>query len=568
MDDDIEDGDTIEEDYYAFLNISRTATNEEISNAYRKLSRVYHPDKHVEPEKKKHAENLFNKTKRAYEVLIDPHQRAIYDSLGIRGLETEGWEIIQRTRTPQEIREEYERLAREREQRRLEQRTNPKGNVTVNINATELFSTYEDEYEEFEDVTKGFPNIEVSGMSFAHSIEAPITTKDTVTLSGNLATHNGTGSGAVNVALRKIVSDKSWVECGIGAGDGATFSIKGFRTLTKRLFGTAIMLFQYSPSGIRPGLVTSLSYQLDKHMVGDLTWRAGIQSSMSTSIHRNTEKSITSLTFLFGVPHSYVSLSYSRKFYEHEKSLKLKIAVKAGTFGALLEYGAEKQVSKQSAVAASVVVGVPTGVTLKLKLNRANQTYSFPILLCEEVLPSPIFYATITPLFTWVLLKKLVIDPVKKEQHLRNKEKQKQANRTRMAEMQREAKAAKELMKETFSRIRSEEEAKRGLLIIHATYGRSTAQSTYSEARQQELDSSLDSEVIDVTVQLQVLVKDSKLFIHESSKSQLPGFYDPCVGEEKSLFVQYLFHGVLHEVSVNDHEPLKLPKKSDRVSET
>lgn len=41
---------------------------------------------------------------------------------------------------------------REREQRRLEQRTNPKGNVTVNINATELFSTYEDEYEEFEDV--------------------------------------------------------------------------------------------------------------------------------------------------------------------------------------------------------------------------------------------------------------------------------------------------------------------------------------------------------------------------------------------------------------------------------
>lgn len=87
-----------------------------------------------------------------------------------------------------------------------------------------------------------------------------------------------------------------------------------------------------------------------------------------------------------------------------------------------------------------------------------------------------------------------------------------------MAEMQREAKAAKELMKETFSRIRSEEEAKRGLLIIHATYGRSTAQSTYSEARQQDLDSSLDSEVIDVTVQLQVLVKDSKLFIHESSK--------------------------------------------------
>lgn len=45
----------------------------------------------------------------------------------------------------------------------------------------------------------------------------------------------------------------------------------------------------------------------------------------------------------------------------------LNFNFRAGTFGALLEYGAEKQVSKQSAVAASVVVGVPTGVTLKLK---------------------------------------------------------------------------------------------------------------------------------------------------------------------------------------------------------
>lgn len=45
-------------------------------------------------------------------VLGDPHRRAIYDSLGTHGLETEGWEIVQRTKTPQEIREEYERLAR------------------------------------------------------------------------------------------------------------------------------------------------------------------------------------------------------------------------------------------------------------------------------------------------------------------------------------------------------------------------------------------------------------------------------------------------------------------------
>lgn len=38
-----------------------------------------------------------------------------------------------------------------------------------------------------------------------------------------------------------------------------------------------------------------------------------------------------------------------------------------GTFGALAEYGVEKQVSKFSKISAAVSVGVPTGVMLKLK---------------------------------------------------------------------------------------------------------------------------------------------------------------------------------------------------------
>lgn len=84
--------------------------------------------------------------------------------------------------------------------------------------------------------------------------------------------------------------------------------------------------------------------------------------------------------------------------------------------------------------------------------------------------------------------------------------------------MQREAKAAKELMKATVSRIRIEEETKRGLIIVHATYGRASSQSSYAAAREGEMENPVDSEIIDVTVQLQVLVKDSKLFLHESPK--------------------------------------------------
>lgn len=101
----------------------------------------------MDPAKKSDAETLFNRTKRAYEVLSDPHKRAIYDSLGKKGLETEGWEVVLRERTPMEIREEYEELARKKEERRLQQRTNPRGNISVAINASEILNPYVDEFE-------------------------------------------------------------------------------------------------------------------------------------------------------------------------------------------------------------------------------------------------------------------------------------------------------------------------------------------------------------------------------------------------------------------------------------
>lgn len=46
-----------------------------------------------------------------------------------------------------------------------------------------------------------------------------------------------------------------------------------------------------------------------------------------------------------------------------------------------------------------------------------------------------------------------------------------------------------------------------------------------------------------------------------SLQSGLPGFYDPCVGEEKSLKVLYQFRGVMHQVLSGDTEPLRIPKQ-------
>ncbi|KAJ8871014.1 hypothetical protein PR048_027317 [Dryococelus australis] len=578
MDSDVEENSLIEEDYYAFLNIPRDASNEDINNAYRRLSRVYHPDKHVDPELKKEAEIMFNKTKKAYEVLSDPHQRAIYDSLGIRGLETEGWEIVQRTRTPQEIREEYERLAREREQRRLEQRTNPKGSVTLSINATEIFSSYKDEYDEmhasvllsprgYYSITSveewSFPNIEVSGMVFSQSIEAPLTLRDTVSLSGQLSTQNGVGAGNMNASVRRLLSEKGWVEMDMSVGSGPALGFKCFRTLSRRTFVNASTILQFSALGVRPGLTTSIATQLGKHTVGYLTWRAGLQSAMSTVVVRTTTNSHLAVTLQFGIPHTFLSItgSYNLTAHLYFGVMSMKFYHGAGTFGALLEYGAEKKVSQHSTVSASVILGVPMGVTLKLKLTRANQSYIFPIHLSEELVPSAVFYATVTPVVVWGVLKKLVIDPMVREQKQRDKEKQQELNKTRLLEKRREARAAVELMRATFARIRADEEARRGLIIVKALYGRMAIILGVKEQAGEKTVAPDELEVIDVTLPLQCLVKDSKLTLHDASKSQLPGFYDPCIGEEKMLFVQYLYHSHVHEVTISDTEALRIPKQ-------
>lgn len=65
-------------DYYDALGVPRTATDEEIKRAYRKLAREHHPDINKAPG----SEARFKEFSEAYEVLSDPQKRQRYDALG------------------------------------------------------------------------------------------------------------------------------------------------------------------------------------------------------------------------------------------------------------------------------------------------------------------------------------------------------------------------------------------------------------------------------------------------------------------------------------------------------
>src|SRR5476649_2550668 len=66
-------------DYYEILSVTKTASEEEIKKAYRKVAMQYHPDRNPGD---KAAEEKFKEAAEAYEILSDTDKRSQYDRFG------------------------------------------------------------------------------------------------------------------------------------------------------------------------------------------------------------------------------------------------------------------------------------------------------------------------------------------------------------------------------------------------------------------------------------------------------------------------------------------------------
>lgn len=74
-----------QKDYYETLGVSRTASDEEIKKAYRRLAMKFHPDRHPDENRAK-MEDKFKEVQEAYDVLRDSRKREAYNQFGHAGV--------------------------------------------------------------------------------------------------------------------------------------------------------------------------------------------------------------------------------------------------------------------------------------------------------------------------------------------------------------------------------------------------------------------------------------------------------------------------------------------------
>ncbi|OJJ32963.1 hypothetical protein ASPWEDRAFT_53028 [Aspergillus wentii DTO 134E9] len=175
-----------EDDYYALLSLPRdpAPTDADIRSAYRTLTRSFHPDKQP-AHLRQVAEEYFARIQDAYETLIDPRKRVVYDLLGIEGVREE-WnaggvmgrggegrkDVGVRAKTPGEFRKWFLEAMKRRERGVVEGMVSSRGSITLGIDASSMITVDEEESEVYFHV----PSLQPSSYAVSYTFNAPFPT--------------------------------------------------------------------------------------------------------------------------------------------------------------------------------------------------------------------------------------------------------------------------------------------------------------------------------------------------------------------------------------------------------
>ena len=477
-------------------------------------------------------------------MLSDPRKRAIYDCSGKKGVEGD-MALIERTTLPAELMEEYEKLKALWEERTYIQEANPQGRFQVNVDASPLLEGLSSPYQSL---------ISLKKISCNQSVDGKITRSAFGNVGASVVGTSRYMVGALQLSLRYLLSNQNWVKLTAVAGTFPALGLETYHSLSDAMYLTSSSQCILSPYGVATNMNGMVTRRFTDATSASLSVKDSGGAVASQVVHKLTDAiSIVGETEV-GFDSSHVE---GKVLYIMEGKYFFHGGVKAGSKGLSFFYGAEHEVAKLTKLGGAVSIGLSEGVKLTLSFARASMSFTAHIQVSQVASLSSVFYATVVPLLLYSGIKVLAVAPLLRQQRLREIEQRRAEKVREMLEKKAEAEAAVELMKETVERVLGSEWARQGLVILEAYYGK-----LFDVEQSSGL---MGSKVINVQIPLQCLVVDSKLILRDEHKAGIPGFYDPCVGEVKYLRVHYEFRGTPHEVTVEDSEPLVIPRRSHRI---
>ncbi|KAG0168455.1 hypothetical protein DFQ28_011747 [Apophysomyces sp. BC1034] len=540
-------------DYYAILNVSKTHNTEE---------------------NKKMAEARFQVIQKAYEVLTDSTKRVIYDTYGEEGLNAT-WEVGPRFKSVDELRAEYEKKARLQREQVLENLVRSRAEFQLSVDASQVFDPYDPPtFTAFGEPTKPkkksvlrlLTRAQLQQLFMRHSFQTELGSQTQAVISGSMVSSSGTGGGNIMGTVRHTLSPKLSGEISATLLKPRICTLKTFYNISSDSFINmdAQSRTIYAP----PTLKITTGRRLFATTSGYITYRTGAWSlgSWGGDMSRKMDKSSValglsgskkndnySLELQTGIIASHIATEYSRKL---TNQVRIRISGAISTMGGVsASIGSEHKLSEHIRFGMSLDCGVPSGVIVQFRASRLGQKIVIPVVLSPEFDLKLAFFGAVVPASVAMALDQLLLKPRRRRQIKEKIRELREEHAEYLSTRKKEALDAQHLMTEIAERKRRQEEKKKdGLTIVKAWYGHLENLNDDEE----EADG-----VIDVTVVIQTLVNDSRVTIPGGhSKTNILGFYDPCLGERKKLRVQYMFQHRLHEVTVEDSAHLICPMRS------
>ncbi|KAL5225529.1 hypothetical protein ABZP36_012168 [Zizania latifolia] len=527
---------------YALLHLSPDASGEEVRRAYRQYAQIYHPDKYQDPQMKDVATENFQRICDAYEILSDENKRQIYDIYGMEGLNS-GLELGPKLNKPEEIKEQLERLKRQKEEEKFLAHSRPTGSIVANISVPH--------YLDGDGIMRG--------MGMSSEVQLPVSKRNTVVVGGNLVVNGKSGTGAATAVLRHQLSSVSSVEFMATAGLRSLVGVQTFRQISPHSTATSGLSLSLRDGSIN--LSNAWTRQLSENTVGNIQLALGTDSSISVGWQKKDEKNSATGEVKFGTNYFGASAHYTHFFSPKSHG---RIAGQVGSTAIDFEIGGGRRISQFSTVRMIYNIGIQ-GVSWRFELNRAGQKLVVPVLLSTEFNALLVTSAFAIPSTLYFLLQTYFVKPYYlKRENQKTLEKMESLS-SQLTEARHAAKKAQKLLEPVSNRKKNRQLEDDGLVITKAMYGNRKRIKERGETN--ELHDDVASQVLDVTIPLNFLVTDAgQLKLHNGiKKAGIMGFYDPCPGDPKLLLVEYTFRGRKHKAMADDYDALSIPQDIHQI---